>query len=381
MMNANWAEFWWTNITGAQTLISEVANTLLDRRMVILQIPADLPWRQQMRSCIFDLYYKQSGYSSESQSVYIDAVDDNPDGLEPGKLVLDRVCVSAADRSGYRERSNITIQQYLVQKKLMENVIVWVKGLNGAAVDQWVKFLKGFPKDSALFVLECQGSSRIADSRAIHRICYTENISSYDLQLFNSFYLDSLTATYSPSWKRYIATAAALVCESDAEVSETLLRTMNFMEEEIPDGLARVADMYEFSRRGAGADSTHVLSHIRRHKLDEITHRIWSAQVQVLFPIIEIERVSIINRLNDDLQTALKRNVIVQYNTRITDPMDVEFGTLCYMMAAREKDSDERILSIPDEKLRERIHFLRGCRNLLAHACCCSPQQIGGLLD
>jgi len=381
MMDVNWAEFWWTNITGANALVTETANALLDRRMVALQIPSDLPWRHYMRSCIVDLYYKQSGDISEVKTVYIDAVDDNPEGLEPGKLVLNKVCVSPSDRSGYRERSKMTIQNYLVQKGLLEHVVVWVKGLAGTAVDQWMQFLRGFPKSSALFVLECQGSSRIADSKAIHRICFEEYISSYDLQLFNSFCLDNLTATYSGTWKRYIATASALVCESDAEVSELLLRTINFQEEEIPVGLAYIANMPEFSRRGADSDSTHVLNLIRQQKMEDITHRIWSAQVQVLFPIIEPERVSIVRRLFTSIQDALARNEILQYDARITDPMDVELGTLCYMMAAREKGTDGYILYIPDEELRMRIRFLRECRNLLAHTCCCTPQQISDLLD
>ncbi|MBR3763187.1 MAG: hypothetical protein IKK57_01375 [Clostridia bacterium] len=379
MTDHSWAGFWWTSITGAKTVISEVASALLDHRMVVLQIPADLPWRQQMRSCVFDAYYQQSANIS-STTIYIDAADDNPEGLEPGKLILERLCTSAADRSGYRERSKTTIQEYLVQKGLLSNAIVWVKGLTGAAIDQWLKFLRGFSKGSALFVLECQGGGRIADSKAIHLVRYEDCITSYDLQLFNSFCLDNLTATYSGVWKQYIATAAALVCESDAEVSELLLRIINFQEQEIPEGLAIIANLPEYSRRGAAPDSAHVLGLYRQQQSDAIRHRIWSAQVQVLFPIIELERVNIIRRYEEDLQLALMRNEITQYGARVTDPMEIELGTLSYLISAREKGSDNYILYIPDEELRNRIRFLRECRNRLAHVNCCTPQQIAVLL-
>lgn len=378
-MDKTWAEFWWTSITGAQALVSEVVTSLLDRHMVVLQVPSDLPWRHQMRSCILDLCRKQSSDFAAITPVVIDAVDDNPEGLDPGRLVLNRLC--PPDRNTYRERARITIQDYLVQNELLKHAVVWVKGVAGEAADQWLKFLRGFHNESPLFVLECHGNSHISVSKAIHRICYQEYITSYDLQLFNSFCIDSLTATNSDAWKRYIATAAALVCESDAEVSECLLRVINFHEEEIPDGLKSIADMPEFSRRGADMDSTHVLSLIRQQKTEEITHRIWSAQVQVFYPIIEIERVAIVQQLYDTLQTSLERNQIFQFGTCITDLMDLELGTLCYMMSNREKDSSDYILYIPNEKLRDRIRFLRECRNLLAHAHCCTPQQIGELLD
>ena len=39
------------------------------------------------------------------------------------------------------------------------------------------------------------------------------------------------------------------------------------------------------------------------------------------------------------------------------------------------------LLYIPEEQERDTIHFLHECRNLLAHASCCSPVQIKKLLE
>jgi hypothetical protein len=172
---------------------------------------------------------------------------------------------------------------------------------------------------------------------------------------------------------------AAVLCDTDAEVSEHLLQDVNFSDESPVEGLRRIASRPEFARRGQEPQSDHILQHIRNGSLSEIERRIWSAQVQTLFPIIEMERVDIIKRNFTAIKEALEQEVITQYCEEITNPYDVELGTLCYLMARRGADG-YYLLYIPDEALRNRVRFLHECRNLLAHAECCSPAQVTELL-
>lgn len=173
--------------------------------------------------------------------------------------------------------------------------------------------------------------------------------------------------------EKYISTTAAMVCNVDAEVSERLLQEVDFRKESAIDGIARISAMPEFCRRGAENDSEHVLWLYRHHKMTELNHRVWASQVQVLFPVIEMERIEIIERYGETISNSIDNNNVTQYEDLITDPMDLELGTLCYMMSHR-KDG-EYLLYIPSDADRERIRFLHECRNLLAHIACCSPDR------
>lgn len=385
MIDISWEEFWWNNITGAHVVVTKVADALLENKMVILKVPSDLPWRYSMRSSMHTAFQERT----DARDVVIepiDVVDDNPDGLEPGRFLLQRYASSAVAK-GYRERSSVSIQDYIAQKDVIKNRILWVKGLDASDAKKWIKFCKGFtPKTAAegLFVLEIHEKIDPPESRFIELIDFSNYVSSYDVQLFNSFVLDNEeSGSYkTDAWKKYISATSAMVCDVDAEVSELLLRDVDFRKESAIDGIARIAEMPEFSRRGAEEGSEHVLWYYRNNKTAELKHRIWASQVQVLFPIIEMERIEIIERYRQAIDETLQNNYVTQYGEQITDPMEVELGSLCYLMSHRQHgESYAYMLYIPDETDRERIKFLHECRNLLAHVSCCEPEQVRKLLD
>lgn len=383
MIDMSWEEFWWNNITGAHVVVFKVANALLENKMVVLKVPSDLPWRYSMRSSIHAAFQEKTDIRDVVIEA-IDMIDDNPDDLEPGRFLLQKYASSSVSR-GYREKSKVSIQNYIVQKNVIKNRILWVKGLEGSVANKWIKFCKGFtPKTAAegLFVLEIHGNIESPESRFVEYIDFGKCVSSYDVQLFNSFVLDEdeKIAYWPDIWKKYISTTVAMVCNVDAEVSELLLRDVDFRKESAIDGIARIAEMSDFSKRGAEDGSEHVLWLYRNNKASELNHRIWASQVQVLFPIIEMERIEIIEKYQDVINQALADNCIVQYGERITDPMEVELGSLCFMMSHRQ-DAYTYMLYIHNETDRERIKFLHECRNRLAHVSICEPERVRKLLD
>ena len=385
MINVSWEEFWWNNITGAHVVVSKVSDALLENKMVILRVPSDLPWRYSMRSSIHTAFQERTD-TRDVVIEAIDVVDDNPEDLEPGRFLLQRYASSAVSR-GYREKSKVSIQEYIAQKDVIKNRILWIKGLEGSTANKWIKFCKGFtPKTAAegLFVLEIHGEIASPDSKFIEYIDFSECVSNYDVQLFNSFVLDEdeALAYGSDLWKKYISTTAAMVCDVDAEVSELLLREVDFRKESVIEGIGRIANQDDFSRRGAEAGSNHVLWLYRNNKRAELNHRIWASQVQVLFPIIEMERIELIEKYREEISQALMDNSIAQYGELITNPMEVELGSLCFMMSHRqEQDYYMYMLYIPDETDRDRIRFLHECRNAIAHVSICDPEQVRRLLD
>lgn len=375
-----WEEFWWNNITGARTVIDRVTMALLENKMVVLKVPSDLPWRHTMRSAIQNAFNEKTDLRDIVIET-LDAVDNNPTDLEPGRFILQNY--AAPDiKAGYREKARISIQDYISDRNVIKNRIIWVKGLDEKTAGKWFQFCRGFSPRSALdglFVLEVHGNINATASKHIQYINFDECVSSYDVQQFNSFILDD-QKIYTTNWKRYISAVAAAVCGVDAEVSEMLLHTVNFRNETAMDGLQRINEMADFERRGREKDSDHALWHFRNDNTVELYHRIWTAQIQVLFPIIELERQKLIKKWDSVIETALKDHEVIQFGAVITAPADVELGTLCYMMSCKVH-GEYRMLYIPEEAERERIRFLHDCRNKLAHMNCCTAKEVASLLD
>lgn len=381
MHETQWEDFWWNNITGAQTIVEKVVDALLSNNMVVLQVPSDLPWRHSMRGAISTAFQGRSA----SREIIIDSwdmADDNPESIDPGKFILEKYATREI-RNSYRERSGVKIQDYISRNEVIKNRILWIKGLSKSAAQQWIKFCQDYSSQASspeLFVVEIHETCRFTRSRNLKFINYSDSVSSYDVQLFNSFMLDSDYGQYSDVWKSYVSTVAAQVCGTDAEVSEFFIRSTDFKNEDVFESIQRISENPEFAKRGVEIESKHVLWEMRNNRTDQIKHRIWVAQVQVLFPIIEVERVRIIRMYKGSIQEALENYHIEQYGQQITDVSDVELGTLIYMMSRRDSEG-MRVLYIPDEGLRSRIYFLHDCRNALAHAECCTVDQVRELID
>lgn len=374
-----WEEFWWNNITGARTVVDRVAMALLENKMVVLKVPSDLPWRYPMRSAIQTAFNEHTD-SRDIVIETIDAADRNPTNMEPGRFILQAYATSTV-KAGYREKARISIQDYISDRNVIKNRIIWVKGLDEKSAAKWLQFCRGFSPRSAadgLFVLEVHGKISAPESRYIQQIDFDDCVNSYDVQQFNSFLLADQTS-YSTNWKRYISTVAASICGVDAEVSELLLRVVDFRTETAIDGLRRIDEIGDFDRRGDEKHADHPLWHLRADNIAELLHRIWTAQIQVLFPIIELERQKLVEKWHSTISDALKDNEVVQFGSVLTDPAEVELGTLCYMMSYKVY-GDYRMLYIPEDADRERIRFLHECRNKLAHMNCCTPDEVTNLL-
>ncbi len=374
MMDSNWAEFWWNNITGANMVVSRVTEALHDTNLVILFVPDDLPWRYEMRTAIEYAFRKNA--SSENVLVQtIDAADDC-DAQEPGSFLLDRFCTSRAIRTGYREGSTKTIQQYLIANKVLHDSIIWVKGFRPGQAEQWIKFCKGYKSTGVadgVFLLEIKDHISSGDLKSLSVVRFDDWITNYDVQLLNSFILDRGQG-YSINWKKYISTLAACLCESDAEVSAELLSITDFSVDEPYVSLKRIDESGVFGSRGRDPKSNHVLALFRAGKNEDLRKRIWTAQVRVLFPLIELERVEYIRKYESEIQDALDNEEIRQYGEIISNPTEVEIGTLAYLVKSYR-------ISMPSSTDRQRIDSLRHYRNTIAHMGCLLPNEVSDLLN
>ena len=359
-----WEEFWWNSITGARTVVDRVAMALLENKMVVLKVPSDLPWRYPMRSAIQNAFNERTD-ARDIVIETIDAVDNNPTDQEPGRFIL-QTYASSSIRTGYREKSRDQHPGLHFRQECHQKPHHLGEGTGPADRRKMAQLLPGlFPQKCGGRAVRAGGSTVFTsgDSRYIQSIDFDDCVSSYDVQQFNSFIMDE--SSYSTDWKRYIAAAAASVCGTDAELSAMLLEQVDFRSETAVDGLQRIDRQGDFDRRGAEDGSDHPLRYLRTGGTAELWHRIWTAQIQVLFPLIELERQKLIEKWHDSIEEALQENHVEQFGAAVTDPAEVELGTLCYMMRCRVS-GDYRMLYIPEEADRERIRFLHECRNKLA---------------
>lgn len=374
MYSMDWSEFWWSHITGSNMVVSNVVESLLAKSTVVLEVPEDLPWRQEMRRVI-ERDFRDKSHLMEHIVEIIDAADECQ-GEAPGAFLLEHYSPSREIRLGYRARSKKTIQDYIKENGVLKNRVVWVKGLTGAQTTAWMNFCREYNHGSledGLFVLEVHGNVVKQPSKWLNHVRYLDTVTNYDVQLFNSFVLD-IDVSLTPNWKKYIATAVAVLCDTDAEIAELMLQPEDLKTVSFISLVEELADDPYYAKRGANASSGHLFSFFRSGDLQEIERRLWKAQVQVLFPLIEIERISIIEKYMDVLQDALDNNYVEQYRKQLTSPIEIEFGTLCYMIASG-------VVYISDRFDRDRIHFLHDIRNELAHAHFCDTSKVKELLD
>ena len=374
MYSMDWSEFWWSHITGSNIVVSNVVESLLAKSTVVLEVPEDLPWRQEMRRVI-ERDFRDKSHLMEHIVEIIDAADECQ-GEAPGAFLLEHYSPSREIRLGYRERSKKTIQDYIKENGVLKNRVVWVKGLTGIQATDWMNFCREYNHGSledGLFVLEVHGNVVKQPSKWLNHIRYLDTVTNYDVQLFNSFVLDA-DVSFTPVWKKYIATVIAVLCDTDAEIAESMLQFEDLKSVSFKDIVADLADTPCYSKRGANSSSGHLFSYFRSGNVEEIERRLWKAQVQVLFPLIEIERVAIIEKYVDILQDVLQNNCVEQYKKRLNSPVEIEFGTMCHMIA-------NGYVYIPDKEDRDRIHLLHEMRNELAHAHFCDSFMVKELLD
>lgn len=374
MKSTEWEDFWWNNITGANMIVAKVSDTLNENKMVVLNVPSDLPWRYQMRSAI-ELHFRKNAETEDTYMQIIDANDECRDE-DPGKFLLTKFGKTREIKNGYREKSGASIQKYLIQNRVLKNTIVWIKGLNHEQKKAWMTFSREYNTQSVsdgLFVLEVHDNKDNIDHKKVTLINFSDFVSSYNVQLFDSFILDRENC-YTSNWKKYISTVTSCLCDTDAEISLELIRHTDFLHENPIEGISKIDKSGSFASRGSDEGSNHVLAYFRRGEVGELEHRMWVAQVQVLFPLIEIERTKLISTLYDEIKKALTSEDIYQYDVIIEDPNEVELGTLDYLKRSFK-------INIPQSDIRSWISFLHNCRNKIAHMGCCEPEDVVKLLN
>ncbi len=374
-MTSHPSVIWWTQITGPRRLVDEISSALTNSRSVIYISDPDMPWRREMR-------YTIEEQIKNTCSLVVDYIDweDEFKGGDISSFLLERYA-SRNDVAAYRPHLGKPLS-YLHKLRALSGQVIWIKGIPADQIGEWASICRDYRTDTnehGAFVIEAAGY--FPDARFpqyVSVIRYYDYVSHYDTQLFALMVLSQ--SNIPIHLHQYISYVAANLCLTDAELADELISITDF---ETTSPLESLNNLYYEGKilvnRGTVEQTNtqpHPFSLLRSNNLQSLSHRLWRAQLMVAFALIEEERVAFIKKYEVVVKACLP---IKQYRENITDPYDVELGTLVYLTQDKD-ENDQRRLYIPEATDYERLHFLRDLRHKLAHMKTCTPEEMTRLL-
>ena len=374
-MITNSPTIWWTQITGPRRLVDVISATLRNSRSVIYISNPDMPWRHEMRYTVEEQIRNTGSFVVD----YIDWEDEH-NREDIGRFLLERYA-SNNDMAAYRPHLGKP-GPYLHKLGVLSKRVIWIKGIPADQVGEWVSFCRDYrtdTKEHGVFVIEAAGyNPLIRFPKYISVIRYFDYVSPYDTQLFALIVLSR--SNIPVCFHQYISYVTANLCLTDGELVAELISNTDFEKSSPLESLEKLYDEDQILiNRGSTklTDSEpHPFQLLRNNSIQVLNNRLWKAQLQAVFPLVEEERISFIQKYEEAVKACLP---IRQYTQIITNPYDVELGTLVYL--TQEKDeNDQRRLYIPESTDYKRLHFLRDIRHKLAHMRICTPEEMTDLL-
>ena len=211
MDSSAFERYWWEKITSASDFVRAAVKALHGRKIPVLLVPNDLPWRDSMRYVMQGHVVKDHCLCVET----IDVLDENKDNLAPGVFLLKRL-----GDDTYRRSSKHAIQQHILNNNLMQGKLLWIKGLSEINVDQWMKFCNGFEIDQrerGMIVVEIPFDKDLSRYENLKAIRYESLIRDYSVQLFIEYVLDG--KGYDKRWRSYLSMLVSTLCKKDVEIA------------------------------------------------------------------------------------------------------------------------------------------------------------------
>lgn len=390
------AKLWWDGITGPTAFVRAIADNLGDAKSVVLFIPADIPWHEQMRRSVSQVLHE---YDADLLVDFVDCkkvnLTDTAGKINIPYFLLEQYAYPAV-KSGYRQSSGHSIQQYLLSKNVLINRVVWVTQASADQASAWINFCNEYHAKSrydGLFIIEANEKVLSNSSHSgVNMLRYRDYTSYYDSLLFNNMICSAEKGHIEQT--QYKATVSALICSGDAELSKEFVSRADFTVQSPVHTLQEIfADQFCLQRYDETLlDETHPLSIIRSGDFKTLQYAVWKAQLQVLFPLIESERIRIVEQYEGEIEAALAteyfdflrhtNQYITQYGERVTRAHDVEIGTL-YRMSHLKRASDTSLylFFLPNEEDRDRLALLHDMRNSIAHVEPCPVEMVTKLLS
>ena len=349
---------WWGQITKANHFIQAVTSAVLDHNSIVLGLPENTPWKDT-------LYDSIEGILRQGNPEY-KLIFHNCPTQEAGQFLLEEFC-KKDKRNSYRY--GMSYAEFLAQSEdiVLNSRYVWIKGVSGNKLKEWLDFLSEYNKNlqkgamSALFILETQDDiSKAKKVKRVKYLSFDDTIDFYDKFAFCA--LASTGIEIKPRIRPYVAEVVSSICTDDIELCALCLQHWNDFVLNPYETLTQIAAS-ETHRNG-----TPFAIDLSSEKA---TTRIWEAQIKLLFPVVERYRTRFIKNHLKYIEKTLP--IKTAYGEIIDDPLDVELGTLSYLVKRK------KITLTPKEE--HQLDTFRNVRNSLAHMKTVDYEQVEWVLS
>lgn len=364
---------WWT-LPGPARFVSEIADSLQNGENVVLRLPEHCPYG--LSSAIHAILPDQEHWPWR-----ILEVSENQD-IDPIDFLFSRF-VPNIEPDAIR-----SIGRLVCESGFMGQVI-WLEGISAQSWRVWKEFLNEYAHvcrtrpiiQRTLFCVPLVGV--LALDPPIQEVCLTHHcwqgiVNRFDILLFTtSLFLDrpiplllrdiliAITANLA-LWDPAVSMRFA------TEEASSILNPMPLLDQIAQSRRWTVGGMCNQDNAWAEGKADQIDGQWKNHSAwlapiardKEINHRVWSAQVGVVFPFVEEQRQRIVAELG--------RSLRVPFTTRtgeiINDWRDLEIGHI-------ESQINNHPIKVPP-KMRQLIAVLRDIRNCLSHQEMITPNLI-----
>ena len=339
MTDQSASSLWWEEIQGPRSVRADIYTALCDAKSVTLT-GENIPWSRTLRTLI----------SSEIQNnlgIYADEINSSEitDNIED--YLLKRFGKNE-DINNYREKIDPPLPEYIKRIGALEKKLIYISKTTQSCYKSFAAFLQSFrPRkaEDGIFLIETSGPvNDITSTNKITVIDVSSRITFYDVLSFSMLLVSKLDI--KEIWKQYTAWMVSLLFGDNIELLADIITNV------IPQ--SSTSDYHNIVKEKL-ADTT---------KFDK---SLWTAQLQILFPVIENLRTFIIEKNLTEIGKTLQAEAEYYCGKRITDPYDAELGFLSYLSAKKQLFS---------YGINQNIQFLHVCRNLLAHMKYCDVSDI-----
>lgn len=348
-------EIWWNQVTNAVRYVTQIKQSLLEEKSILLRYTSGMPWRNQLEETIVEAVKQQN---AEKKFVGIPIVS------SPGEYLLKKFC-KKEKRAEYRPTKGYA--KFFAENDdiVIHDRYFWVQIGNISCLENWMTFVsdyikgRGKNKSSAVFILEWSGDEPIPAKKGIKTFSFDDYIGEYDRIVFAV--LASSGIKEISFIKNYIAELVANVAGNDIELCAECIR---HYKDFLKNPWAFIKLVKDEKLRSDGTDFYYMKTSA------EVNHLIWLAQIKTVYPHLEEYREDFVQKY----ESAISKQLPIQasYGEIYTDPKDVELGTLMYMVG-----NDYLALS-PSEY--EKLKKYKDARNKLSHLTALTIGEIRELL-
>ncbi len=333
---------WWERVPNAMAFLSDITESLLDEKSIVLSCLKEFPWYSYMVQSIKEIVLQQNS-SKRFESA--------KDVEDPGAYLLAEFCKSEK-RAEYRPAKSYARFFAESDDIVLHERYFWIKMSSKEQLNSWMKFVseyrkeRGKNKDAAVFILEWKGEGGVLPKKGIKICCFDDYVNEYDRIVFCT--LAASAVKESSFIKNYLTELTANVVDNDIELcAQCIGHCRDFLEE--PYGT--IGKIISSEVRSDGSE-------FRFAKPEsEVNRLIWLAQIRTIYPVLEEYRESFVQKYAAMIEKQLP--ISSSFGEIYDNPADVELGTLKFM-------ADERKLNL-SQKEYDRLKMNKEARNKLSH--------------